>query len=180
MKLLSRGLAAIGALVLLSDPLLAVTYRLNGEITDGVLPFPPDIIVPAVVVPFPIPYSGVFDYQPLLSLASFEFTPSFPPLTYTVDENLFSAVVQEDAAALVVNFSKPDAFFKTFQLSLDKSTGQGFWQFHQGCLVCDFVTPLPNADATITSYSVIPEPGALALLSLGAVAAVGGMRRFRR
>src|SRR3990172_9261602 len=165
MKRTTPASLVLGLLLCVNHPVFAATYRLEGQITGGFLVH--DFPVPPIAVPFPVPYTGVFDYQPQLAQATFEFTADMsplPPIHVLVGENLFDSVLQEDAAALVVDFSDPGVFYKYFDFNLNKSTGLGNWELTQGCLVCDFSISPPNAIATITSYSVIPEPAALTLV----------------
>ena len=175
------AVGGLGVLLTLNQTLSAATYRINGEITSGLFIY--DFPVPPIYVPFPVPYTGVFDYQPELSLATFEFTADMsplPPFHVDVGENLFSSVLQEDAAALVVDFDRTANFFKRFDLNLNKSTGLGTWELVEGCLSCDYSIHPPNATATITSFSVIPEPGTWVLSFLGMIALLGHARRSRR
>lgn len=181
--LAASGLAAPVFVVLLTlnHTVSAATYRIDGQITSALFLY--DYPVPAIAVPFPVPYIGVFDYQPQLSLATFEFVADMsplPPFPVDVGENLFSSVLQEDAAGLVVDFDRAGNFFKRFDLTLDKSTGQGTWELVEGCLTCDYAIHPPNATATITSFSLIPEPGTWALTMLGAATVLGSVRRSRR
>jgi hypothetical protein len=170
------------AVVLSVDKASAQIFHIEGEITDGAFFVPdpgggPDI----VFHDFPAAYTGIFNYQPASSLATFEFTPDTggPTATQTIPENLFAGVLQNDAAALVVDYltSPLQAFMTSFDLTLDKATGQGQWEWRDLCLVCDRSVD-PFAQATITSYRIIPEPSALALLAmLFVLATLSLMRR---
>ena len=59
---------------------------------------------------------------------------------------------QNDESTLIVDYaSPPQAFMTFFELTLDKTTGQGHWQWFDMCLVCDRIVD-PFAKATITSF----------------------------
>jgi len=166
----TRNFAQLAAVVLPAcmlslDPASAQIFHLEGEITNGAFFVPdpgggPDIVFRN----FPVAYAGIFNNQPASSLATFEFIPDTggPTATQTIRENLFPGVLRNDAATLVVDYltSPPQAFMTSFDLTLDKTTGQGSWEWHDLCLVCDRSVD-PFAQATITSFRIIPEPSTL-------------------
>jgi hypothetical protein len=82
---------------------------------------------------------------------------------------------------LVIDLAaSPLPFVKSFQLSLAKSTGSGGWELRDYCPVCDLFVSPPNATATITSYSFVPEPGTVAIALMGAACCVGRWRPRKR
>jgi hypothetical protein len=158
-------------------------YQLEGQITDALFLFPPASAgITGTVSEFPTPYTGTFNYDPANAWATFEFTATIHGefATRGIGVNLSPGVVQNDAAALVVEYNTSPQIFRTaFALSLDKSTGQGEWQWAETCLPCTGVPSaavdligLPYARATITSYRVVSEPTSLAIALLGLLGAV--------
>ena len=146
-------------------------FELTGEITGGMFlgPFPVDFNDPPVTPEFPIPYTALLTYQPEISQARFEFTADDGgvPIHHIVGSvvgesstgNIFPGIEQFDAAAILVDYlSSPAAFITSFDLALDRATSQGSWQWHEECPVC--FAALPAANATITSFRLVPEPNA--------------------
>ena len=130
---------------------------LEGLITSG--GFYPTNGGPPIIVQegSPIPYSATFSYDPVLALATFQFMPLIDDVeaTQVIQENLFPGVVQNDDEALRVDhvptFPRPSYIANNFELTLDKSTGQGQWRWYESCFVCDRIFD-PSAEATITSF----------------------------
>ena len=145
-----------------------------------------------------MPYVGTFTYEPQAGLALFELSiescdvrgPCLlevdletgmsrvvsDPTTFRLEHNLFPGVVRNDAAALVVDYAsprEPERWVTSFELTLDKLTGQGEWRWSEGPpLVCSGNVCAPSvpgalAFATITSFRVVPEPGGAALVAAG-------------
>jgi hypothetical protein len=103
---------------------------------------------------FPVPYTGIFAYDPVTASAAFQFTPLIAgsPPTHLIRDNLFPGVLQNDAQKLLVDYDPPlAAFMQFFELDLDKTNGQGHWQWNESCAVCDRIFD-PSAQATITSF----------------------------
>jgi hypothetical protein len=130
---------------------------LQGEITSG--GFYPSNGGPPITVQegSPIPYAATFSYDAVLALATFQFTPLIDDVeaTQVIQENLFPGVVQNDDEALRVDyaptFPRPSYIANNFELTLDKSTGQGQWRWYESCFICDRIFD-PSAEATITSF----------------------------
>jgi hypothetical protein len=130
---------------------------LQGEITSGGF-YPTNGGPPIIVMEGdPIAYSATFSYDPVLALATFNFTPLIDDVeaTQVIQENLFPGVVQNDDEALridyVPTFPRPSYIANNFELTLDKSTGQGQWRWYESCFICDRIFD-PSAEATITSF----------------------------
>jgi hypothetical protein len=130
---------------------------LSGEITSGGF-YPKNGGSPIIVQEgSPIPYSATLSYDPVLALATFQFTPLIDDIeaTQVIQENLFPGVVQNDDEALRVDylptFPRPSYLVNIFELTLNKSTGQGQWRWYESCLICDRIFD-PSAEATITSF----------------------------
>ncbi len=160
------------------------SIHLEGEIVDGIFLEQDSngmALSPATLFDdFPAPYTAIFHYEPASALAGFEFTASFggPPMGHEVRGNIFPGVHRNDAAALVIDFDEVDGPFVTsFELMLDKTTGQGAWDWSEDCLVCDFIFGPPSASATITGFRVVPEPASLAMALLGGMMSMVVQRR---
>jgi hypothetical protein len=129
----------------------------EGEITSGGF-YPSNDGPPIIVMEgSPIAYTATFSYDAVLARATFEFTPLIDDVdaTQVIRENLFPGVVQNDDEALRVDYvptiSMGSYIVNNFELTLDKSTGQGRWLWYNSCLICDRIFD-PSAEATITSF----------------------------
>jgi len=133
---------------------------LEGQITSGQLVHPRGSGPYSLIEEFPVPYTAVFNYQPSIQLATFEFRPIVDGQANPqfVEDNLFPGVVRNDPLALVVDYTTQpiSIFIETFDLSLDKTTGQGAWEWREDCLICDQAFT-PSATATITGFKPLDE-----------------------
>ena len=127
---------------------------LKGELTEGAF-FAFGEAQPVIFDDFPVPYTATFSYQPEIAQAAFYFIPlaeGGEPEPQRIFENLFPGVQRSDAEALVVDHDPPVAgFMDLFDLTLDKTTGEGAWQWYNQCLICDRWFD-PSAKATITEF----------------------------
>lgn len=180
---MNRVLLAISLLLVPSAcSAAAQVFELSGEITDGQFlgPFPVDFNEPFQPAPFPYPYTGLLTYDPVNSSARFQFTANVGgvPVEHfvgsVVDEidhsNIYPGIQQFNATAILIDFQSPiSAFITSFDMSVDRATGQGMWQWQEDCPVC--LAVLPAASATITSFRLVPEPST-AVGALWLVAAI--------
>lgn len=168
----------------------AQQFKVSGEIITAQFlgPFPVDFNEPAPAVPFPIPYDALLTYDPLAAEAKFQFTADVNgvPIDHTVGRvvgetftgNFYSGIDQFDETTVVVDFlSSPAAFMTTFELNVDRATGQGSWQWQEACPVC--FAALPSATATITSFRLIPEPTSATIAALAFAMLFHAAVRFR-
>jgi hypothetical protein len=126
----------------------------EGQITEGGFFVSPEGPPFHVAPGSPVAYEGAFSYDAVDGVATFYFTPLVDDIdgTQLIDANLFPGVLQNDDAALVVDFDPPlQTLMNFFELSLDKATGQGEWSWFEDCVVCDRALN-PFARATITSF----------------------------
>jgi hypothetical protein len=152
--------------------------HLEGQIVGGQGGF---LLHPLPYMPFgglPVPYRGVFTYEPGGSRATFELTvgtglESWPSADLFAT-NIFDGVVQNDATTLFVDLTSPPASWITsFELMLDKTTGQGQWYWREfQPLACTPTVCAPGGEAvpggsnawgTITAFREVPEPGTIAM-----------------
>jgi hypothetical protein len=172
---------AFTAVALFANTGLCEVFNLAGQITNGV------IFVPAeagnlnsyfIVENFPIDYTAKFSIDPAGQVAGFTFVATYAtsPMEHTAAANLYPGIVRNDSEQLLVNFDNGfGAGFRThFDLKLNKASGEGEWEYDHYCPVCDGVfTTFNMVEATITSFSVVPEPytGLIAMvLAAGALA----------
>ena len=95
--------------------------------------------------------------------------------------NLFFAVEQNDARALVIHYPPPSTALSPvavqFDLTLDKQLANGNWSyFNAGCLTCLPLVDASNVEASISGFRVIPEPASALLVLLVGVMPVGSIR----
>jgi hypothetical protein len=154
----------------------ADSVRIEGLIQDGIFLR----LAGDEDVEFPLPYVGVFHYQPDEQLATFSFDVDFGSrvhshtvgtyVTGSFTQNMFAGVLQDDSESLIVDFRNVAPPFNgeprvnldmNFVLYLDKSSGNGTWGWCNSCSPSD--PGIVQAAATITSFSVIPEPTSFAI-----------------
>ena len=183
-------------LVLALSPCLchaAQQFELKGQITNGASLTSPAVgdtlpVPQPSPLEFPIPYTALLTYEPENGAARFQFSHDFAgvPLEHFVGGvvegsfagNLFGGIQQFDTTAVLIDFlSSPGTFMTSFDLALNRTTGQGSWNWFEFCPVCFGF--FPAAEATITSYRLVPEPGT-ALLILSLAVLLGPVRLRRR
>jgi hypothetical protein len=174
--------------------------RVEGEILGVEFFLFDEVEGPLVAYPIgrgPMPYVGTLTYEPESALAKFEVSiDSCPvgagcmyqidletgvvqavPTTFRLARNLFAGVVRNDAAALVIDYTSPrmpPEWETSFDLSLDKLTGQGEWRWSEAPpVLCDEHSCAPSvpgasASGTITSVRVVPEPRGVMMVALAA------------
>ena len=172
--------AALSALALLAAPARATfVYELSGQITDAEAlafavingnllssnPEPGDL---------PLPYTATLEVDGGTGLGTigFDFGGSFtsPTRSYTFDiavDGLPVSVETNDAILLEI-VDSPTAFDSTaFELTLNKTTGVGSWNWSQSGAVPTSPPGDRSAAATITGAQlVVPEPAAAVLAGL--------------
>lgn len=179
---------AFTAVALLANTGFCEVFNLAGQITSGT------IFVPAepgnlssyfTVENFPVDYTAKFSVDPAGQVAGFSFVATYAtsPLEHAALANLYPGLVRNDSEKLVVSFN--NAFGGGFQthldLTLDKATGAGEWEYDHYCPVCDGVfTTFNSAEATITSFSVVPEPQTALLAMMAAAVALPRRRKLPR
>jgi hypothetical protein len=144
-------------------------FYLEGQIVGGERGFE---VHPLQFIPFdslPVFYSGTFTFEPGSTGATFELKVgtglgNWPSSDLFATNNSLSGVVQNDAAGLFVALSSlPEPWITTFELTLDKTTGQGQWRWSEAqqlvCTptVCAPGVPGSDARATITAFREVPE-----------------------
>jgi hypothetical protein len=129
----------------------------EGEITSG--GFYPSNDGPPIIVEenSPIAYIATFSYDAGLGRATFQFTPLIDDVdaTQVIRENLFPSVLEHDDEELHIDYVPTvninSSLVNDFELSLNKSSGQGRWRWYESCPICDRIFD-PAAEATITSF----------------------------
>lgn len=170
-----------------SNVCFAEVYSLSGQITSGQIfvidltnsSGPPQSMRP--VESFPFNYTAQLTINPAGQVAEFLVTGAHAglPNQHAVAQNLFPTVAINDTDRLSIDFISPGAVQALLDLDLNKATGVGEWEYKQTCLACGAAfTGFNDVQATITSFSVVPEPHSL--LSVAAlVMAVFANRRLR-
>ena len=122
----------------------------------------------------PLTYRGVFTYDLASSRAAFEISVLGGwPSTDLLSSKLFDGTVENYPAQLVVDLDSlpaPLAWNTSFELVVEKATGQGEWFWsespQQACTptVCAPSLPPSTAVGTITAFRAVPEPGSFAMM----------------
>lgn len=120
----------------------------------------------------PLDYTATLELpsnQPGSSGATLRFSGAFssPGRSYTFDVaevDLPVEVLVNDAQTLSIVDSFLDFDDRSIDLMLDKETGLGGWSWRDGSGVPTTPVMPRSAEATITGFSFVPEPGGAALL----------------
>lgn len=187
MRRSSTILAAVTALAALSSAASAqpIQYRFSGTLTEAqFLSFA--VINGNIIQRFPragdlpIPYRGQLDIDPQTSFARFSISGSFTSPAFTTfwdvaSPNVFDGLVAQSLGGPVaINIANSDI---QFSLDLSPETQTGHFSFRDIGAVPATTPRDVLAVGTVTSVSVIPTPGAAALVAAGGVLALARRRR---